>query len=388
MTKVASPMDQFIVSLYALKDDWEAMLTNPRLKFAAEAEWAIQAFTKNDYAASTTLGNKDAALNAVRNIAAVGVTLDPARKFAYILPRDSKMVLDLSYMGLMDIAISSGSLQWAQAFRVYENDTFKLSGYSDAPKHERDPFSKDRGAVVGAYVVVKTAQGDYLTSTMHIDEIHAIRARSSSWKSYLSTKDSSKPKTCPWNTDPEKMELKTVVKNAYAYWPRSDRLDQAIHYLNTDGGQGIDLPGEVDSGAKATLENFLGDIKDADSGTAVATLWHKGRAALVEFPDQLAKLREAIAARNKELGVQPPDKNGTTAPAATPEPTPAPTSAPGPKKGTFAYIAAALKDADKALNYDIFNEVAPMIDALPADQQVELNVLYNEQLAIVTKRLA
>jgi recombination protein RecT len=35
------------------------------------------------------------------------------------------------------------------------------------------------------------------------------------------------------------MAKKTVVKRAYKYWPKSDRLDQAIHHLNTDGGEGL-----------------------------------------------------------------------------------------------------------------------------------------------------
>ncbi|SPW12827.1 Recombinational DNA repair protein (RecE pathway) [Cronobacter sakazakii] len=43
---------------------------------------------------------------------------------------------------------------------------------------------EQRGEVVGAYVVVKTDDGDYLTHTMRIEDIYSIRDRSEAWKKY------------------------------------------------------------------------------------------------------------------------------------------------------------------------------------------------------------
>lgn len=40
------------------------------------------------------------------------------------------------------------------------------------------------------------------------------------------------------------MILKTVVKQAAKYWPRRERLDQAIDYVNTEAGEGIDFKNE------------------------------------------------------------------------------------------------------------------------------------------------
>jgi recombination protein RecT len=370
-------MEGFIQALYAITPEWEAMLTNPKLKFEAEAEWAIQAFTKNDSAVKYTLGNTEAAMNAFRNVAAVGVTLDVARKLAYILPRDSKMTYDVSYMGILDVATGSGSLQWAQARVVHENDVFELAGYDAPPVHKFKPFGKvaDRGPIVGAYVVVKTPGGDYLTSTMNVDEINGIRDRSPA------------AKTGPWKTDWNEMAKKTVVKNAHKYWPRSEALDRAIHYLNTDGGQGIDLPGE-DSGIKTLLEGYLKQVANAEHGNEVAAIWAAGRVALKEHPDEYAKLREAIAARNKALGVQPPAKNGETAKPSTgaasgANPAPGAAHKESPKPGSYAHIVDLLKvaETDEALE-----ATGPMIDALPEDQRPNLDVMYNERLAYLNKK--
>ena len=35
------------------------------------------------------------------------------------------------------------------------------------------------------------------------------------------------------------MARKTIVKRGSKYWPRCERLDKAIHHLNTDGAEGI-----------------------------------------------------------------------------------------------------------------------------------------------------
>jgi hypothetical protein len=79
--------------------------------------------------------------------------------------------------------------------------------------------------------------GDYLTHSMPISKVYDIRDRSEAWKAYKKDKS----KTCPWVTDEEEMIKKTCVKQASKYWPKSPRLDAAIHHMNTDGGEGITL---------------------------------------------------------------------------------------------------------------------------------------------------
>ena len=49
----------------------------------------------------------------------------------------------------------------------------------------------------------------------------------------------SKAKKGPWQTFWEEMARKTIVKRASKYWPKVDRLDRAIHNLNTDAGEGV-----------------------------------------------------------------------------------------------------------------------------------------------------
>lgn len=186
--------------------------------WAKESQFAIQLFQKNDYLAKTAIANPISAQNAIINVAAVGITLNPVSKLAYLVPRDGMVCLDISYMGLLHLAQSSGCILWGQCKLVYSNDTYESNGLDTAPTHKYNAFG-DRGAVVGGYCTIKTPGGDYLTEEMSLAEIKATEA-------------TSKAKNGPWKNFWEEMARKTIVKRASKYWPRSERLDHATSVLN------------------------------------------------------------------------------------------------------------------------------------------------------------
>jgi recombination protein RecT len=221
--------------VYEVAPAFDAVCADKGLTFAREAEFAIQSICASDYATKIARENPQSVRDAVTNIAAIGISLNPAKKQAYLVPRKGAICLVISYMGLLDLAIQSGAILWGQAEIVYAADKFTMHGLDQPPTHERNPFSKDRGALVGVYVVVKTKDGDYLTGTMTTEEVFAIRDRSDAWKAYK--KDTSK--TCPWVTDEGEMVKKTMIKRAYKTWPKTDRLDKAVHVLNADADEGI-----------------------------------------------------------------------------------------------------------------------------------------------------
>lgn len=225
-----------------------------------ECQFAIQAFQKNDYLAKMALSNQTSAQNAIINVAAIGITLNPASKLAYLVPREGGICLDISYMGLIHLAAESGSIRWVQCEIVYSNDKFRRQGPGLRPIHEIDDFG-DRGEPVGAYSIAKTSDGDYLIEVMRKDEIEAIRNDSPAWRAFVS-----KGKSCPWSTHTLEMWRKTVIKRAYKYWPKVERLDRAIDYLNTDGGEGIEMepvlahvPQELIDANTAAIEKALAD---------------------------------------------------------------------------------------------------------------------------------
>lgn len=293
-----STRDSFI-NVFAGRGDDKAAV------FEREAAFAVQILEQNDYSLKIAKDNRQSVINAITNVSALGVSLNPARKQAYLVPRDGKICLDVSYMGLIDLAVECGAIVWAQAQVVYETESLEIHGYDKPPTHTRNPFAKDKGAIIGAYCVAKLPSGDYLTETMSADELFAVRDRSSAWKAWIEKK-----KKCPWVTDEAEMCRKTVVKRASKYWPRvsgDDRIDRAIHHINVDGSEGL---AEVVAQPPAAIDQCEEGIKEVRRAKNMADLLAvygkymaifaeaKDRASAEKFKSEATKRRSEIQASN------------------------------------------------------------------------------------------
>lgn len=268
--------------IYGAKEDFERRLSDKSISFEREAGFAIQILQQNDYALGLATKNRQSVVDAVTNVAAIGISLNPAKKQAYLVPRDGKICLDISYMGLIDLATATGSIKWAKAAIVHQNDRFALNGYDKPPEHQFNPFGGDRGDPVGAYVVVKTADGDYLTEAMSVAEINEIRDRSTAWKAWVEKK-----KKCPWVTDWGEMAKKTVIKRAYKTWPKTDRLDEAIHHLNTDGEEGLaELVTRADDRPGFDRAAWIDKANKATTPDELQVIWKQGADAARKAADR------------------------------------------------------------------------------------------------------
>lgn len=299
--KMSNALALITGEINAVREEFVSLLADKSISFEREAGFALQILGANDYAMKVAVANRLSLVAAVKNLAAIGISLNPARKQAYLVPRSmgrdkpAAICLDISYMGLMDLAIATGSVKWAKAEVVREHDEFRLRGLDKPPDHAFQPFAKDRGVIVGVYVVVKTADGDYLTHTMNADEVFAIRDRSEAWKAYREKKI----KSCPWVTDEAEMVKKTCVKQGSKYWPKTERLMDAIHHLNTDGGEGLvdisERPAGID--VAPLIAAALATHTDADA----LKFWKENNAQLVKQPADHKRLKEAIAGHRAKM---------------------------------------------------------------------------------------
>lgn len=208
---------------------------NQLVTWAEESQFAIQAIEKNQKLAECL---PHTVKNSVINVAAVGLTLNPALGYAYLVPEGVKQpngqfmqecLLRVSFKGLLKIATDSGSIKWAKAEVVKEHDTFIYKGPCTMPEHQMQPFG-DRGATVGAYCIAKTHEGDFLVDIMNGEQIQKIR-------------NAAKTKYV-WDAWPDEMAKKAIIKRASKQWPktdRDDRLDLAVAAVNDDEGS-EDLP--------------------------------------------------------------------------------------------------------------------------------------------------
>ncbi len=208
------------------KDQFELIANNDNIiKWANESQFAVQALNKNTMLQACA---PQSVQESIINVAAIGLSLNPAYGYAYLVPDSIKAgsqwikvcQLRVSFKGLMKIAIDSGAIKFVRAEIVKENDSFQYNGPMASPEHKMNPFS-DRGKTVGVYCIAKTQDNEYLTDVMSFEEIAKIRAAAK--------------QDGVWSKWFEEMAKKAVIKRASKQWPLgngSDRFNKAVQVVN------------------------------------------------------------------------------------------------------------------------------------------------------------
>lgn len=229
--------------------------------YQKEAAFAIQALQANESLRECTAIS---IRNSIINVASVGLSLSPALKLAYLVPRKGKAYLDISYRGLVKIAMDSGAVLAAKAELVYANDKFEYVDGFTPPIHKFNPFDsiEKRGEIIGVYVLAKLASGITQVETLSREEIEKIKAVS-------------KASNGPWVEWFEEMVKKSAIKRATKMWPTTERLSKAEVVLNEhQGAVNIQTPpaeptpeaaAEIDAQAEA-IANLKEGIRDRLKG--------------------------------------------------------------------------------------------------------------------------
>lgn len=225
-----------IISKESLKVVKQAFLSQSGLDesvFDKEVSFAVQIAQKNPYLQKCT---PESALKAILNVAQVGLTLNPVKKEAYLIPRynsasrQMEVCLDPSYIGLIKLVTDAGGVSSINCQLIYEGDEIEISLGDEKPIKKHTPYflcGKEKGDVIGVYsraVLTDKTEHVELMSRMDILE---IRSRSESYKAFVD----GKIKSTTWVTDEGEMFRKTVVKRHTKYLPKStdsDHLQNAI----------------------------------------------------------------------------------------------------------------------------------------------------------------
>jgi recombination protein RecT len=220
-------------------------------KWNRELVFALQIVRGNDLLQKCTA---DSIMNSIVNLATIGITLNPALALAYLVPRDGKCVLDLSYRGLIKIGTDSGSIRSIHANVVYSFDEFDYEeGTEQRIHHKRsmsppDDFVKDPLGnfwkyFICAYSVATLHDGNKDYMLMPKYKIEKIRNTSKI-----------RSEKGPWGQWPEEMSRKSVIKYHYKTLPQSEKLGAAVAILNEH--EGIDITPKEKTGAKSLMERF------------------------------------------------------------------------------------------------------------------------------------
>lgn len=232
------------------------------VRWAEESQFAMQAISKNNKLMQCEKGT---IRDAIINVAAVGLTLNPAFGYAYLVPEarnagtkdDPNWIqechLRVSFKGLIKVATDSGTIEWVAADVVKKNDSFKFNGKWALPVHEMDPFSEDRGASVGVYCVARMHDGQYICET-------------APWSEVLKAKNAAKTQSV-WKDWEDEMAKKFIIKRASKQWPKTDqtqRMEETVSIINAyEGSEDSEELQKLEEVAAYLIEHIAED--DAES---------------------------------------------------------------------------------------------------------------------------
>ncbi|QIG46663.1 recombinase RecT [Nordella sp. HKS 07] len=117
--------------------------------------------------------------------------------------------------GLRKKARNAGEISTWSCYCVHEKDEFSFELGDDPHIRHRPYLGPERGKVIAAYSIAKLKDGERSYEVMAIDEIDAIRKLSKAEKG-------------PWDTFPEEMMRKTVLRRHAKSLPFSSDLDDLV----------------------------------------------------------------------------------------------------------------------------------------------------------------
>ncbi len=183
-------------------------------------------------------------LGSVMQAAQLGLEPGSALGQAYLVPYGNQCQLIIGYKGMIDLARRSGQVLSLNAYAVREGDDFNFQlglkpDIHHVPSLEADRIKKP---ITYVYAVATLKGGGYQFEVMSRAEIEAVKAK-------VKSKNI-------WNSYPEEMAKKTVIRRLFKYLPVSI---EALEITNADArreaGEKVD-PDDVINIEAVSVEDF------------------------------------------------------------------------------------------------------------------------------------
>ncbi len=173
---------------------------------------ALTALSKDAKLANST---PESFMGALLTSAQLGLECNTPLGQAYLIPYKNKGVLEtqfqLGYQGLIDLCYRTGQYKKIVARIVYEGDDFDYSYGLEEKLIHRPREKSDKPIYVYGLYELKNGASAFEVISWEAVMNHAKKYSQSVKNGY----------TSPWNTDPESMAKKTVLKKVLKYAPKA-----------------------------------------------------------------------------------------------------------------------------------------------------------------------
>lgn len=163
----------------------------------------------------------------------------------------------IDYRGMIDVCRRSGDILAVHSDLRCQNDTWEYRIDTTGPNMvtlRHTPADGDRGAIMGAFFVVKLKGGECQATYLSKDQIDGFRKRSRADQKGFS----------PWQTDYNAMALKTVCRRGVNLLPRTEHVQVLRQELHDEDERDLVPIGELTEGSQEAIERMLAVIGEDD----------------------------------------------------------------------------------------------------------------------------
>lgn len=222
------------------------------------ARIAMTALSKNEMLAQST---PESFLGALLTSAQLGLECNTPLGQAYLIPYKNgktgrvETQFQLGYQGMLDLCYRTNQYKTIQARVVYDGDDFDYSyGFNENLHHI--PRGKTNKPVY-VYAYYELTSGGHAFEVMSWNEVMKFAEQYSQSVKYK--------KSSPWQSDPEAMAKKTVLKKVMKYAPKTVEIANAVardsevlsaNVVNDGKNAFVDIVNtqpEIESNAKAEI---------------------------------------------------------------------------------------------------------------------------------------
>jgi len=237
-----------------------AMIADPN-KAKIEAGFASQIIEGSTslQKIATTPDGFASIINCIINVARMGITLNPAMKLAYLIPRKGKCILDPSWMGLTKILTDGGDVKYMAASIVYDDEdfVFDMVNTVHVKKYAESEAENKQRRVVGALSCAVLKDNTKVYEFIPKWELDKIKAMSDGANSSYS----------PYSNWESEMQKKAVIRRHYKSLPKGTNTlaaevisEQEKEFKNSSPKGPADVFGET-----TTEDGTFEEVKPTDA---------------------------------------------------------------------------------------------------------------------------
>lgn len=243
------------------------------LRWQTEKVYVKQIFERSELLCTALLANHTSLIVALQSAAALGLTLDPNQSLAFLVPQrprqgaDYEVVLKVSYKGMEQSVLASGTVSAIQTELVYENDEFDFGVGIDGPYLAFKMARGDRGGLQGGFCLARYANGERHVEWMPVEDLLAVE---------LAAFEFGNGKAPAWKGSfkPE-MQKKSIVRRASKHWPKSAVLAKLAQVYDAENPMAFERSGVIEGELVAPT---LGDAEVAQLDAVLEALPEADRA--------------------------------------------------------------------------------------------------------------